>query len=117
MFFPTRQRDFCLDGVMGSTGRMAKGRMVGRLQSIQRRGKMNRDNPWAELGRQNVTTWKRSLMSNKLLLEGRPWDCRNTEPGGNLPGHLKTHPILHRGETEAKRVRVASPRSLLQSGL
>lgn len=42
---------------------------------------------------------------------------QNTEPGGNLPSHLKTDPFLHRGETEAKRVQVASPRSLLQSGL
>lgn len=41
-------------------------------------------------------------MLNKLLSEGRPWDCSNAEPGGNLPGHLKTDPILHRGETEAK---------------
>lgn len=41
-------------------------------------------------------------MPNKLLSEGRPWDCSNAEPGGNLPGHLKIDPILHRGETEAK---------------
>lgn len=61
-----------------------------------------------------MKAWKRPLVSNELLLEGRPWDCRNTKPGGNLPGYLKTEPILHRGETEAKRVQVASPRSLLQ---